>query len=84
MRRSDVPTPALLVDIDILDRNIALMRDCSTALGVKLRPHAKAHKCVEIAQRIMAAGAIGASCATIGEAEAMHRAGLVASLSLPP
>jgi D-serine deaminase-like pyridoxal phosphate-dependent protein len=37
MRRSNVPTPALLVDIDILDRNIALMRDCSTALGVNRR-----------------------------------------------
>ena len=71
MHRSDVPTPALLVDIDILDRNIAIMRDGAAALGVNLRPHAKAHKCVEIAQRIMAAGAIGASCATIGEAEAM-------------
>ena len=69
MRRSEVPTPALLVDIDILDRNIALMRDGAAQAGVKLRPHAKAHKCVEIAQRIMAAGAIGISCATIGEAD---------------
>ena len=59
MHRSDVPTPALLVDIDILDRNIAIMRDGAAALGVNLRPHAKAHKCVEIAQRIMAAGAMG-------------------------
>ena len=84
MRRSDVPTPALLVDIDILDRNIALMRDCSTALGVKLRPHAKAHKCVEIAQRIMAAGAIGASCATIGEAEAMASGGIGGILVTAP
>ena len=75
MRRSDVPTPALLVDIDILDRNIAVMRDAAAALGVKLRPHAKAHKCVEIAQRIMAAGAIGISCATIGEAEMAALAG---------
>src|SRR5882672_9618716 len=76
MRRSDVPTPALLLDIDILDRNIAVMRDCAAALGVKLRPHAKAHKCVEIAQRIMAAGAIGISCATIREAEAMALGGI--------
>src|SRR6516225_8423254 len=84
MRRSDVPTPALLVDIDILDHNIALMRDCSTALGVKLRPHAKAHKCVEIAQRILAAGAIGASCATIGEAEAMASGGIGGILVTAP
>ena len=52
MRRSDVPTPALLVDIDILDRNIALMRDAAAQLGVKLRPHAKAHKCVEVGRRV--------------------------------
>src|SRR5882672_4037975 len=84
MRRSDVPTPALLLDIDILDRNIAVMRDCAAALGVKLRPHAKAHKCVEIAQRIMAAGAIGASCATIGEAEAMASGGVGGILITAP
>jgi 3-hydroxy-D-aspartate aldolase len=84
MRRSDVPTPALLVDIDILDRNIAAMRDGAAALGVKLRPHAKAHKCVEIAQRIMAAGAIGASCATIGEAETLALGGIAGILVTAP
>ena len=84
MRRSDVPTPALLVDIDILDRNIALMRERAAGLGVKLRPHAKAHKCVEIAQRIMAAGAIGISCATIGEAEAMALGGIGGILVTAP
>jgi 3-hydroxy-D-aspartate aldolase len=84
MRRSDVPTPALLLDIDILDRNIALMRDCAASLGVKLRPHAKAHKCVEIAQRIMVAGAIGTSCATIGEAEAMASGGVGGILVTAP
>jgi 3-hydroxy-D-aspartate aldolase len=84
MRRSDLPTPALLVDIDILDRNIAVMHDCAAALGVRLRPHAKAHKCVEIAQRIMAAGAAGASCATIGEAEAMASGGIGGILVTAP
>ncbi len=84
MRRSDVPTPALLVDIDILDRNIALMRDHAAALGLKLRPHAKAHKCVEIAQRIMAAGALGISCATVGEAEAIALGGVDGILLTAP
>lgn len=84
MHRSDVPTPALLVDIDVLDRNIAVMRESAAALGVKLRPHAKAHKCVEIAQRIMAAGAIGISCATIGEAEAMALGGIGGILITAP
>src|SRR5207253_9451165 len=84
MRRSDVPTPALIVDIDILDRNIAVMRDCAAALGVKLRPNAKAHKCVEIAQRVMAAGAIGVSCATIGEAEVAVLGGVEGILVTAP
>jgi 3-hydroxy-D-aspartate aldolase len=84
MRRSEVPTPALLVDIEILDRNIALMRDGAAALGVKLRPHAKAHKCVQIAQRIMATGAIGSSCATIGEAEAIASGGVGGILVTSP
>jgi len=84
MRRSDVPTPALLVDIDILDRNIAIMADWSRQSGVRLRPHAKAHKCVEVGQRIMAAGALGISCATIGEAEAMALGGITGILITAP
>src|ERR1700690_1908614 len=84
MRRSDVPTPALLVNIEILDRNIALMRERAGVLGVKLRPHAKAHKCVEIGQRIMAAGPIGISCATINEAEAMALGGITGILVTAP
>jgi 3-hydroxy-D-aspartate aldolase len=84
MRRSEVPTPALLVDIDILDRNIAIMRDWSKSTGVKLRPHAKAHKCVEVGQRIMAAGALGISCATIGEAEVMALGGITGILITAP
>jgi 3-hydroxy-D-aspartate aldolase len=84
MRRSEVPTPALLVDIDVLDRNIATMREAAAALGVALRPHAKAHKCVEIAHRVAAAGAIGVSCATIGEAEAMALGGLAGILVTAP
>jgi D-serine deaminase-like pyridoxal phosphate-dependent protein len=84
MRRSDVPTPALLVDIDNLDRNIAVMRNGAREMGVALRPHAKAHKCIEIAQRIAAAGAIGVSCATISEAEAMALGGLTGILITGP
>src|SRR5258706_1708452 len=84
MRRSDVPTPALLVDIDILDRNIAVMSDWSRQTGFRLRPNAKAHKCAEVGQRIMAAGALGISCATIGEAEAMALGGLRGILVTAP
>lgn len=84
MRRSHVPTPALLVDIEILDRNIATMRESSNALGVHVRPHVKSHKCVEIAQRVVAAGAVGVCCATIGEAEAMALGGLKGILITAP
>ena len=84
MLRSEVPTPALLVDIEALDRNIAVMREAAQAMGVSLRPHAKTHKCVEIAQRLAAAGSIGISCATIGEAEAMALGGLRGILITAP
>ena len=84
MLRSNVPTPALLVDIEILDRNIATMRKSSKALGVAVRPHVKTHKCVEIAQRAVAAGALGVCCATIGEAEAMALGGLKGILITAP
>jgi D-serine deaminase-like pyridoxal phosphate-dependent protein len=82
--RADVPTPALLVDIDLLDANIATMAERAKAMGVKLRPHAKAHKSVEIAQRLQRAGAIGASCATIEEAECMALGGISGILITSP
>jgi len=82
--RDGVPTPSLLVDIDLLDANIAVMMERAKAMGVKLRPHAKAHKCVEIAQRLQQAGAIGASCATIEEAEAMALGGISGILITSP
>ena len=76
MRRSDVPTPALLVDIDILDRNIASMRDAAAALGVKLRPHAKAHKSPAIGKLQLASGATGLCAAKLGEADVLVRGGI--------
>lgn len=84
MRRNDVPTPALLVDIDLLDSNISAMCSAAKSMGVALRPHAKVHKCIEIAHRLMAAGAIGASCSTIGEAEVMALGGVKGILLTAP
>src|ERR1051325_6361527 len=69
--RHALDTPALLVDRDALERNIAAMAAHARAVGVALRPHAKTHKSVRIAQRQVAAGALGICCATLGEAEAM-------------
>ncbi|MEL3948136.1 alanine racemase [Streptomyces sp. LNU-CPARS28] len=69
-------TPALVVDPDVLDRNVARMAEASRAQGFALRPHAKSHKCARIADRQLRSGARGLSVATIGEAEAFARAGV--------
>jgi D-serine deaminase-like pyridoxal phosphate-dependent protein len=69
-------TPALVVDLDRLEANISRWAAAAREAGVKLRPHAKTHKCVEIARRQMAAGATGLTLAKIGEAEVMARAGI--------
>ena len=68
----DIPTPALIVDVPALDRNIARMAAFFAARPCKLRPHFKAHKTPEIARRQLAAGSCtGLTCATVLEAEAV-------------
>jgi D-serine deaminase-like pyridoxal phosphate-dependent protein len=69
--RDAVPTPALVIDLHALERNIAAMARCAAAWGVQLRPHVKSHRCVPLARRQIAAGAAGVSCATLEEAAAM-------------
>jgi D-serine deaminase-like pyridoxal phosphate-dependent protein len=76
MVRDDIPTPALLLDLDRFERNIARMAEHVRKAGKQLRPHAKTHKCPEIARRQVAAGALGVACAKLGEAEVMARAGI--------
>jgi len=73
---ADIDTPALVVDVDALDRNIARMATFASGAGVRLRPHAKTHKCPAIAQRQIAAGAVGQCCQKVGEAEALVRGGV--------
>ena len=72
----DIDTPALLVDLDALDRNIAKMAEFARATGVRVRPHAKTHKSVAIALRQMAQGAVGQCVQKVGEAEALVRGGV--------
>lgn len=84
MRRDQVKTPALILDLDALDGNIAMMAKRAAALGAKLRPHAKSHKSAEIARRLVRAGAVGASCATIDEAEGLAAAGIGGILITSP
>src|SRR5258705_9610108 len=69
-------TPALLVDLDIMEANIARIVAACRAYGVAWRPHSKAHKTPEIAKIQIAAGAIGVTCAKLGEAEVMAAAGI--------
>src|SRR5215471_5836992 len=76
MTRNEIPTPALLLDLERFERNIAKMAAHVKAAGKKLRPHSKTHKCPEIARRQIAAGAVGICCAKVGEAEVMAAAGI--------
>lgn len=73
---SELDTPALLIDLDLLERNIAKMSADMRARGVAWRPHEKGHKCPAITHKELAAGAIGVTCAKLGEAEVMAAAGV--------
>src|SRR5712691_9472350 len=76
MNFRDLPTPCLVLDLERFESNLDRMAKFAMENGVALRPHAKTHKCVEIARRQIARGAIGISVATIAEAEVMARAGI--------
>jgi D-serine deaminase-like pyridoxal phosphate-dependent protein len=75
---ADLQTPCLVVDRDVLESNLAAMASHAGGLGVALRPHAKTHKCVEIARRQLALGAVGLTVATVGEGEVFADAGCTA------
>lgn len=79
-----LPTPALVIDLDRFEANLARMADWCRSRGVSLRPHAKTHKCPEVARRQVASGAIGIGVATVAEAEAMVDAGLPGVLLTSP
>ncbi|MCL2501522.1 MAG: DSD1 family PLP-dependent enzyme [Bacteroidales bacterium] len=76
MSKEQIPTPALVLDIDIFEANLNRMADFFTG-PVKLRPHIKTHKCPMIAHLQMRAGAIGITCAKLSEAEVMAEQGIV-------
>src|SRR5215468_1228098 len=73
---SALDTPALLVDLDVMEANRARIVAACRAHGVGWRPHTKAHKTPELAKMQLAAGAIGITCAKVGEAEVMAAAGI--------
>ena len=73
---ASIDTPALVVDLDAMERNLAAMADSARRHGVRLRPHAKMHKCAAIARLQMAAGAVGVCVQKTSEAEALAAAGI--------
>jgi len=73
---ADLDTPALVFDLDVIERNIAEMAEVARAAGVRLRPHAKTHKSPLLAAMQVGAGARGITVAKLGEAEVMVNAGL--------
>jgi D-serine deaminase-like pyridoxal phosphate-dependent protein len=72
----DLDTPALCIDLDKFDKNIATMQAAMKQFGIASRPHAKTHKCAAIAKRQLATGSIGICCAKLSEAEALAAGGV--------
>lgn len=71
-----VDTPALLLDLDAFEYNLEHLARAAEATGMRLRPHAKSHKCPEIARRQMARGAVGVCCQKVSEAEVLVAGGI--------
>jgi D-serine deaminase-like pyridoxal phosphate-dependent protein len=71
-----IETPALLLDRDVVERNLERMQRRAEELGVALRPHAKTHKCPRLGRRQLALGAVGLTVATLAEADAFAAAGV--------
>lgn len=82
--RRRIETPALVIDLDAFEANLAAMAAHCRAAGLSLRPHAKTHKSVQVARRQIAAGAVGQCCAKLGEAEALAAGGIDGLLITSP
>jgi D-serine deaminase-like pyridoxal phosphate-dependent protein len=76
LTKEDLPTPCLILDKAIFEQNLQAMAAHSKASGIKIRPHVKIHKCVDVARRQIALGAIGLTTATIAESELMSSSGI--------
>src|SRR5256885_13326237 len=72
----EIETPALLLHLDVVERNVRSMADRARRLGVALRPHAKTHKCVSLGRLQLEHGARGLTVATLVEADVFARAGV--------
>nr|MBA3642406.1 alanine racemase [Acidobacteriota bacterium] len=76
MKLSQLRTPCVLVDTARVERNLKRLQSSVSTRGLRLRPHAKTHKSIELARRQIAGGAIGICCAKLGEAEIFAAAGI--------
>ncbi len=76
MTIEELDTPAVLIDLDVVERNIERMARYCREHGLQLRPHTKTHKNAGLAQQQIAAGAVGITVAKTGEAEVMASAGI--------
>ena len=76
MTLDDLDPPAVIIDLDLMEKNIRDMADHCKKLGIPLRVHTKSHKIPEIAHRQVAAGAVGVACQKLGDAEVMVAAGI--------
>ncbi len=76
MALAEVETPALLIDLDALERNVERLASDLASSDVRVRTHAKTHKSPAIARLQIAAGAVGVCCQTVGEAEIMTQGGI--------
>ena len=74
--RADLPTPALILDLDLARNNLQLMAERMKTLPARLRPHIKVHKCAELSLLQVQSGAIGVCTATVWEGIVMSRAGI--------
>ena len=72
----ELDTPILLLDLDLMEENIKKMGEVFRGMPASIRPHAKTHKTPIIAHKQLDAGAIGITCAKVGEAEVMAEAGI--------
>lgn len=76
LKLSDIETPALVLDLDILEENMKILQSFLDGQPVKLRPHFKTSKCVEIVKKQLAMGAKGITCSKLSEAEVLTDAGV--------
>jgi D-serine deaminase-like pyridoxal phosphate-dependent protein len=76
MTKDVLPTPSMIVDLDLFEKNIKTLADHTKSTGINVRPHVKVHKSVDVGKRQIALGAIGLTTATIAESELMSGAGI--------